>query len=236
VGDCHHILLSRSSSDVPLVRYSGGHETPGEQLPSLTPEGQKKYDTEKPGYGPKAAPGGNDPILQCDPIGFPRILFFPTPLEFAEIPGRTLQFFERDHAWREIWTDGRSMPKDMDPTWYGYALGKWTDDSTFVADTAGLDDRTWMGAFGVPHSEQLRVHESHHRTDRNTIEFAITMDDPETYTKPWVGAPRILKLQPKAEIPQYFCVWSEENSFAERIRALGAKDVKGGGSFAQPSN
>jgi hypothetical protein len=49
------------------------------------------------------APGGNDPILQYDPMGFPRILYFPMPFEFMQIQGRVLQMFERDHVVREIW-------------------------------------------------------------------------------------------------------------------------------------
>lgn len=196
-----------------------GQESPGGSIPPMTAWAQAKYDAEKPGYGRKAGPDGNDPILQCDPIGFPRILFFPTPYEFAQIPGRVVQFFERDHAWREIWTDGREIPKDVDPTWYGYSVGKWVDDYTFVAETEGLDDRTWLGSTGYPHSDSMHVEERYHRTDSDTIEFSMTMTDSVAYTKPWVAASKILKLQKNIEIPQFFCVWSEENSFSQRIRA-----------------
>jgi hypothetical protein len=95
-----------------------------------------------------------------------------------------------------------------------------------VAQTEGLDDRTWLGSTGYPHSDSMHVDERYHRTDSNSIEFTMTMTDPVAYTKPWVAAPKILKLQAKLEIPQYFCVWSEENSFAEKIRAPAAKDFK----------
>jgi hypothetical protein len=200
-----------------------GVQSPGGDRPPMTPWAQAKYDAEKPGYGTKAAPGGNDPILQCDPNGFPRILYFPTPYEFAQIPGRVLQFFERDHMWREIWTDGRSFPKDLDPTWYGYSVGKWMDDYTLVVETEGLDDRTWLGQTGYPHSDSMHVEERYHRTDHDNMELNVTMTDPVAYTKPWVAAMNVLKLQPKSvEIPQYFCVWSEENAFAQKIRAPAA--------------
>src|ERR1051325_5468833 len=63
----------------------GGGQGPGDNFPPLTPWGQAKYDANKPGYGPKAAPGGNDPILKCDPMGFPRILFVIWPFEIIPI-------------------------------------------------------------------------------------------------------------------------------------------------------
>ncbi len=189
------------------TKYEGGTETPAEDTPPMTPWAQAKYAAAKPGYGPKAAPGGNDPILQCDPMGFPRILFFPTPSEFIQTPNRVIQFFERDHQWREIWTDGRSMPKDLDPNWFGYSIGKWEDDYTFVVETAGMNDKIWTGVDGYPQSEEMHVTERYHRVDHDTMEFNITMVDPKAYTKPWIGTPRTLQLQPKVEIPQFLCVF-----------------------------
>src|SRR6266404_2064514 len=100
-------------------------QSPGGGIPPLTAWGKARYDLQKPGYGKRAAPGGNDPILQCDPMGFPRIMFMPTPIEFVNAPGRVLQFFEREHEWRPIWTDGRPLPEDADPAWYGHAIGHW---------------------------------------------------------------------------------------------------------------
>src|SRR5678810_736841 len=100
----------------------GGGQGPGDNFPPLTRWGQAKYDANKPGYGPKAAPGGNDPILKCDPTGFPRILFQIWPLEIIQIPGRILMFFEGQHTIRPIWMDGRKLPNDPDLTWYGLSL------------------------------------------------------------------------------------------------------------------
>lgn len=199
----------------------GGGEGPGKEMPPLTEWGQAKYDQNKPGYGPKAAPGGNDPLLQCDPMGFPRILFIITPVEIVQIPGRTLMFFDWQHTLREIWTDGRELPKDPDPNWYGYSVGHWEGD-TFVVETIGLNDKTWLGAQGQPHSEDMRVTERYRRIDHDTMEFSITMDDPKTYTKSW-GDPRIFRLRPHGEISESFCVHSEEEEFEKRIRMPAAK-------------
>jgi hypothetical protein len=202
-------------------------QSPGGTVPPMTPWAQAKYDAEKPGYGHRAAPGGNDPILECDPFGFPRIMWFPGIFEFIPIPGRMLQLFERDHNVREIWTDGRSLPKKPQdqPLWYGYAIGKWQDDNTFVTETAGVDDRSWLGASGYPHSDEMRVEEHYKRLDHDTIQYDLTINDPIAYTAPWVGATRTLKIKPKGEVPQGYCVWTEENSFTQRIRMPAAKNT-----------
>ena len=81
---------SHDLSGVWQLAPGGGGQGPGDNFPPLTRWGQAKYDANKPGYGPKAAPGGNDPILKCDPIGFPRILFTIWPFETIHISGRKI--------------------------------------------------------------------------------------------------------------------------------------------------
>src|SRR5436309_11131738 len=68
----------------------GGGQGPGDNFPPLTPWGQAKYDANKPGYGPKAAPGGNDPILKCDPMGFPHV-FCSSDAHDRALPSRRSQ-------------------------------------------------------------------------------------------------------------------------------------------------
>lgn len=210
----------RDISGVWLYQGSGGQEAPAPEkdMPPMTPWAKARFDTEKPGYGTRAVPGGNDPILQCDPAGFPRIMFFPTPFEFVQTSSRIIQFWEREHAWRPIWTDGRSLPKDADPTWYGYGIGHWEGDYTLVVESAGFNDKTWLGATGYPHSEEMRVTERYQRVNLNTILYNIRVEDPKAYTKPIIGPERIMKLRPGAEIEEFPCVWSQENSFTKRIR------------------
>lgn len=201
-------------------------QSPGGEVPPMTDWAKARYNLQKPGYGKRAAPGGNDPILQCDPMGFPRILYFPAPFEFMQLPNRVLQMFERDHVVREIWTDGRALPNDPDPLWYGYSAGKWVDDTTFVVESVGFDDRTWLGAAGFVHSESMHLIESYQRVDRDTVNFTLTIEDPQAYTRPWIAAARVMKLRPRAEIRQGFCVASEEAAFTKRIREPGAAPSK----------
>ena len=195
---------------------------PEQDMPPMTPWAKAKFDAAKPGYGPRATPDGNDPILQCDPIGIPRILFMPVPYEFVQTPGRVLQFFEREHEWRSIWMDGRSFPKDPDPTWFGYAIGHWEGDTTLVVESTGFTDRTWITPTGYPHSEAMHVSERYQRLDGDTILYDITVTDPMSYTRPIPGPQRIMKRRPGGEIGELPCVWSEENEFAKRIRAPAA--------------
>jgi hypothetical protein len=204
---------------------SGGADSmvPDKDMPPMTPWAKARFDTAKPGYGPRGAPGGNDPILQCDPIGFPRIMFMPTPFEFVQSHDRLLQFFEREHAWRPIWTDGRSFPDDADPTWFGYAAGHWEGDDTLVVQSRGFNDRTWLGPTGFPHSEEMRVTERYHRVDHDTILYDMTVTDPTAYSQPIVVPQRIMKLKPRGEIEEQPCVWSQENAFAKRIREPAAQ-------------
>jgi hypothetical protein len=199
---------------------NGGSEglAPEQDMPPMTPWARARFDQERPGYGRRAVPDGNDPILQCDPAGFPRVMFFPLPFEFVQTDARVLQFFEREHEWRSIWTDGRSLPKDPDPTWYGYAIGHWEGDFTFVVESAGFNDKTWLGATGYPHSDDMRVIERYERVNRDTMRYNITVEDPKAYTKPIVAPVRTMKLKRDAEIEELPCVWAEENSFTKRIR------------------
>jgi hypothetical protein len=187
-------------------------------IPKMTPWAKTRFDAEKPGYGERGAPGGNDPILQCDPIGFPRIMLMPTPLEFVQAPGRIIQFWEREHEWRPIWIDGRALPEDPDPTWFGYAVGHWEGDYTLVVESTGFTDRTWLSPTGFPHSDQMRVTERYTRVDRQTISYDLTITDPTAYSKPIVTPRRIMTLKTGVEIPESICVWSEENEFTQRIR------------------
>jgi hypothetical protein len=187
-------------------------------IPPMTPWAKAKFAEEKPGYGVRGAAGGNDPILQCDPIGFPRIMMMPTPLELQQAPGRILEFWEREHEWRPIWIDGRPLPQDPDPAWFGYAIGHWEGDYTLVVESTGFRESTWLGPTGYPHSENMHITERYHRVDHDTILYDMTISDPAAYARPIVSPQRVLKLKPTGEINEYPCVYTEEHEFTQRIR------------------
>jgi len=84
--------------------------------------------------------------------------------------------------------DGRELPKEiLEPRWYGYSVGKWTDDYTFVGETVGLDERTWIDNVGRPHSDQLKVTETWHHVNHDILELTPTIDDPKMQTTRWTA-------------------------------------------------
>ena len=186
--------------------------------PPLTPWGQERFDAAIPFMGPRAVAGKeNNPSLRCEPEAVPKSLILPNPFEIVQIPGRVFMFFEEFHLWRTIWTDGRPLPKNPDPSYLGYSVGKWEGD-TFVVDTIGFNDRPWVDSFGDPRSEQMHLTERYRRVDHDNLEMQIIMDDPKAYRKTWVNAPRLFKLEPGWELGEFFCVVDEENDYAERVR------------------
>src|SRR5262245_25544538 len=140
-----------------------GPDTTLEPPAPMTVRGQELFDAAKPLFGPRSVPvaDSNDPVTTCDPQGFPRIIFLRAPLsgmEFVQTPDRVFQFYQYQRVYREIWTDGRSLPTDVgganpkspDPRWYGYSIGRWSGDGVFVVETIGATD-TWGDEQGHPH-------------------------------------------------------------------------------------
>ena len=188
--------------------------------PPMTAWGKAKFEATKPSYGPRSVPPGlgNDLVSICDPLGYPRDLWEANlrPFEIVQTSDRVLQHMQYHDLWRTIWTDGRALPKDPDPAWNGYAIGHW-DGDTFVVESTGYDDRTWIDHFGNPHSDQMVLTERYKRLDADTLQMDMTLTDPKTYTAPWVGDP-IKFERVKVAIFEEICAPSEENHFNDRIR------------------
>ncbi len=208
--------------------------------PPLTPWGQAKLSKVRTSWtnvalGIQAAPEKewNDPLFRCDPAGYPRTMqqIFGEISRFVQAPNEVLEFFEWDHTWRDIWTDGRKLPDDPEPRYYGYSVGRW-DGDTFVVDSNGFNERTWLDPWGDVHSDQMRLKETFRRVDRDHLEWTITVDDPKTYTQPWGPSDkRIFKLVPKSPRSEYedlredFCVWSDSAGFFKAIDSIGLGDA-----------
>jgi len=173
----------------------------GYMTPPLTPWGEALGKTHKSGDGARMVPVEdiNDPLSTMgDPEGFPRNLLFELrPFQIVQTPNQVLMLYMFEKRWRVIWTDGRRLPKDPDPRWYGYSVGTWEDDYTFVVQSVGMDERTWLDNAGNPHSTEMHVEERYRRVNQNTVELTVTIDDPKTYTKPWVPRDKLpLRLMP----------------------------------------
>jgi len=200
--------------------------TPEHELP-FTPEGLKAFLANKPTFGTTQVPSAqtNDPMPGCDPQGFPRIVLHNAHTEqFLETAHQVVILYQFNKKWRVIWTDGRALPADPESPawaitdapppesrWWGYSVGRWTDDYTFVAESNGFDDRTWLDNAGRPHSTAMRVVETYRRVDADHLEKTIVIDDPTYYSRPWTALDRLpYRLQaPTLEIPEQECVPSE---------------------------
>ena len=198
--------------------------------PPMTPWAQERFSQAKPGLsGARAQALGNDPIMVCDPIGYPRVMFWTAyPVEILQAPGRTLMFFDFFYAYRTIWTDGRKLEADPEPRWYGSSVGRW-DGDTFIVESTGFEDRSWIDAAGHPHSENMKLEERFRRVDHDTIEFTMTIDDPKAYTKPWVGDKmRLILADAKTKMREDICVPTDEAVYKEDMRnpAGGATKAK----------
>jgi hypothetical protein len=188
--------------------------------PPMTAWGKERFEATQPSYGPRSVPPGlgNDLVSTCEPLGYPRDLWEANlrPFEFVQASDRLLQHMQYHDLWRTIWTDGRALPKDPDPAWNGYSVGHWEGD-TFVVESKGYDDRTWLDHFGNPHSDQMVLVERYKRLDADTLQLDMTLTDPKAYTAPWVGD-AIKFERVKVAIFEEICAPSEENKFNDRVR------------------
>jgi hypothetical protein len=152
----------------------------------------------------------DDPTGRCIPGGVPRSTAVPYPFKILNTPsGIVVVLYEAVHAYRQIFTDGRPLPKDPNPNWLGYSVGHWEGD-TFVVESAGFNDNVWLDNNGHPATESLRVTERFRRKDFGQMSIDITIDDPKAYTKPWnVTLP--LVLQPDTEMLEYICPENEKD-------------------------
>jgi hypothetical protein len=195
---------------------------PEHQLP-YTPLGLEVLNTHKPSNGVRSVlpADTNDPVVYCDPQGMPREdLYELRTTQILQTPLNVVILYQFGKIWRVVWTDGRELPKDPEPRWFGYSVGKWEDDYTFVVQTSGIDERTWVDRAGRPHSGDLRVEERFHRADHDTLELSLKIDDPKMYTKPWMALNKLrFKLKPpNFDVREMICSPSE---FAEYNKAVG---------------
>jgi hypothetical protein len=133
----------------------------------------------------------DDPMNRCMPPGVPRINMTtrngPHPLKIVQTPMLIVLLYETsaNQTFRQVFMDGRSFPKDPNPTWLGYSIGRW-EGSTLVVDTRGFNGREWVDtAKGHPQTESAHVTERFTRRDVGHMDIDITIDDPGAYEKPW---------------------------------------------------
>jgi hypothetical protein len=145
----------------------------------------------------------DSPLARCLPVSVPFHDFFDLN-RIVQTPGLIVLLFESPNSpHRTVFTDGRDLPKDPNPTWLGYSIGRWEGD-TLVVTTAGFNDRGWLDSAGHPQTESLRVTERLRRRDVGHMDFEITIDDPKVFTKPFTVKTERM-LAPDTEILEDVC-------------------------------
>jgi hypothetical protein len=152
--------------------------------------------------------GKDDPgTIGCLPLG-PRHIAGIGMAKIIQAPNVIVVLYE-DLTYRQIFLDGRELPKDPNPSWMGYSVGHWEGD-TLVVESLGFNDRTWLDFGGHPHTEALRMTERFRRLDFGHMSVQVMIDDAKVYAKPWsITIP--MRLTADTELLEYVCGENERD-------------------------
>ena len=159
----------------------------------------------------------SEPYTRCKPAGGPRQLMSPYGLEIVDMPEPQRVFIfniSNAQSYRTIYMDGRSHPLDLTPSYLGHSIGHWDGDS-LVIDTVGFNENFWMNRDGLPHTSQLHLSERLTRTNFDTLNYEVTVEDPGAYTAPWTSG-YTLGWSKGAEMFEYQC---QENNLSPESMA-----------------
>ena len=108
-----------------------------------------------------------------------------------------------------------------DPRYYGYSVGEWADDYTFVVHTTGFKEDIWATEQGHPRSQDAVVEERYRRVDHDHLELTLTINDPKSYTKPFEVIKQVYTWAPKQDFEEQLCIPSEAVDYRETFREAG---------------
>ena len=165
----------------------------------LTPEGEALQ---------KGLKGNSFASAQCLPLGLAGFASVQ-PFKILTMRGTVVILYEYQTTYRQIFMDGRELPKDPNPTWMGYSVGKW-DGDTLVVDTTGFNGRVPLSGGRLPHSDALHIIERFRRRDFGHLEVQFTIEDPKIYAKPWTIKQEHYLL-PNTELLEYICNENEKD-------------------------
>jgi hypothetical protein len=151
----------------------------------------------------------DDPYLNCITPGGPRMHLLPTMKKIVQTPALTLIIDEYNTHYRQIFTDGRPLPEDPQPTWNGYSVGRWEGDA-LVVHSLGYRDDQWLDAAASPLTNSARVTERFRRPTFGKLEIELTVDDPKAYTRPFALMIR-QDLAPDTDLLDAVCSENEKD-------------------------
>ena len=152
----------------------------------------------------------DNPDAHCLPLGVMQLHTHGQPRKMIQTPGVIVIMYEANSGLRQIFTDGRPLPKDAEPWWYGYSIGKWEKD-TLVVESTNFRDLGWLDVEGSPLTESGKIIERFRRPDYGHLEIEVTIDDPKAYTKPWTVTV-YQRILPDTELIEFVCQENERDS------------------------
>lgn len=153
----------------------------------------------------------DNPDAHCLPLGLMQLHTHPQPRKMVQTPNLLVIMYEANYGLRQIFMDGRPLPKpdDVEPWWYGYSIGHWEGD-TLVVETTGFRDDVWLDVEGSPLTSTGKMTERFRRPDFGHLQIDITVEDPKAYTKPWTV--RInQKLLLNTDLIEFICNENEQS-------------------------
>jgi len=157
----------------------------------------------------EAANSKDDPGGKCLPMGILQNHTHPFPRKMIQVPGLLVILNEKDNTFRQIFTDGRPLPIDPQPSFMGYFSATW-DGDTLVVQTIGFREDGWADVAGNPITEAAKVTERFRRPNYGTLEIEFIVDDSKAYTSPWtIKLQQHIKLD--TDLLEYVCLENQKD-------------------------
>ena len=156
----------------------------------------------------------DDPHIRCLPDLFVRAYGLPHFVKFVQTPDLLVMLNEYNGVYRQVFTDGRPLPQDPNPSWQGYSTATWSDDA-LVIETIGFRDDVWLDWAGSMITSAGRLRERIRRPDFGHLEIEVTVDDPKAYTKPWTVS---LRQQFAADTELIDEICAEGERFVQKLK------------------
>ena len=145
-----------------------------------------------------------DPEVRCYLPGVPRATYMPYPFQIFQGDSATFITYEYAGAVRHIYSTDPGEPQ-VDG-WMGQSHGRW-DGDTYEVSVRGFNDQTWFDRAGNHHSAGMKVVERYTLLGRDHMRYEATIDDPETFTRPWTMQLTLYRnVEPEARLGQFKCV------------------------------
>jgi hypothetical protein len=157
----------------------------------------------------------DNPQIYCLPAGVPRLNAYTHPYKIVQTRDLIVILYESMTTFRQVFLDGRALPKDPQPSWMGYSVGRW-DGDVLVVESSGFNDQTWLDGAGHPHSDLMHLTERFVRRDFGHMDIEVVIDDPKAYTKPLRYTQR-QDLQADTELLEFVC-GENARSISDRLK------------------